>query len=112
MPVECAYHSFVAYRLDEAIEDLGECMSADLGSTHTIRIPVHAVLPVVARDMKSWKPDICSALVDHELLCAFGYFSQYQSSFLLRGFIDICSYRNPERIDSEHGQGGDKSVDG
>jgi len=47
-------HSFVAYRLDEAVEDLCKCMSTDLSSTDTVWVSVHAVLPVVARNLECW----------------------------------------------------------
>lgn len=109
---EGTHHSFVADGLDEAVEDLGEGVSADLGSTNTARIAIHAVLPVVAGNLESWEYLISTTFVDDKLLGTFRYLLQGKASLLLRGFIDICLNRYPERVDCENSQGCDESIDG
>jgi len=62
-------HSLVAYRFNEAVEDLGECVSADPCSSDAVGIPVHTMLPVLTNKLQSGRPLITPTIVFNKIHC-------------------------------------------
>lgn len=104
------YHGFVADRLDEAVEDLGKRVRADLGPSDRIRIPVHAMLPVLTHSFERRWPVGFRAPVVNVVASALGHLGHDRCRRFFRCLIHVALDRRPEGPDAEDSEANEEEI--